>query len=315
VTAMASSAEATTSEAAKRLRERATIASTSVGVILVGVKVLAWLLTGSVSLLSSLLDSLLDVAASGVNLLAVRHAITPADREHRFGHGKAEPLAGLAQAAFIAGSAALLLVQAIQRLYSPVQISHFGFGIGVMVFSIVVTVALVAYQRYVIRRTGSIAISADELHYRSDVILNGSVIVSLVTSEVLGWRYADPLFGAAIAIWILYSSWQITRASLVQLMDRELPDEERARVRAIAEAHPEVKAVHDLKTRAAGPTSFIQLHIEMDPAMTLMRAHRVSDEVEAKLLEAFPTAEIIIHQDPAGVEERRTFPGPKAARA
>jgi ferrous-iron efflux pump FieF len=297
----------------KRLRQRATYASTAVALLLIAVKVAAWLATGSVSLLSSLLDSLLDLAASVVNLLAVRHAVTPADREHRFGHGKAEPLAGLGQAAFIAGSAALLLVEALRRLVTPAPVTNYGVGVGVMLFSIAATILLVRYQRHVVAETGSVAISADELHYRGDVILNGSVIVSLLLSKLVDWPYADPLFGAGIAIWILYSSYRITSASLVQLMDRELPDEDRARIRRIAEAHPEVKSVHDLKTRAAGPTSFVQMHIEMDPAMPLSRAHAVSDEVEKKILEAFPTTEVIIHQDPEGIEEHQAFPAPKAA--
>jgi ferrous-iron efflux pump FieF len=312
VTAVIAETSATSSERANRLRQRATYASAGVALVLIAVKLVAWLMTGSVSLLSSLLDSLLDSAASILNLLAVRHAITPADREHRFGHGKAEPLAGLGQAAFIAGSAALLVVQAVQRLFDPPELSHYGVGIGVMVFAIVATLGLVRYQRYVVAETGSVAISADRLHYTSDVLLNGSVIVSLLVSSVLGWRYADPLFGAAIAVWIVYSAWQIASASLVQLMDRELPDAERARIRKIAESHPEVRAVHDLKTRASGPTSFVQLHLEMDGAMTLARAHEVSDEVEKQILEEFPSAEIIIHQDPAGINEPRlSFPPAK----
>jgi len=178
-----------------------------------------------------------------------------------------------------------------------------------MVFSIVVTLGLVRYQRYVVARTGSLAIGADELHYRGDIILNGSVILSLILSGVLGWPLIDPVFGVAIAVWIVYSSWQIAKRSLTQLMDREMPDEERARIRAIALGHHEVSAVHDLRTRAAGPTAFVQLHIEMDGDMTLARSHTVSDEVEARILEAFPNAEVIIHQDPSGVEEvRRSFP-------
>jgi len=298
---------------ANRLRRRATYASTGVALLLIAVKVAAWLATGSVSLLSSLLDSLLDLAASLVNLIAVRHAITPADREHRFGHGKAEPLAGLGQAAFIAGSAALLLVEAFRRLLDPVRVAHFGIGIGVMLFSIVATILLVRYQRHVIRETGSVAISADELHYRGDVILNLSVIASLLLSHLIDWPYADALFGAGIAIWILYSSYRITGASVVQLMDRELPDDERRQIRRIAEGHADVVSVHDLKTRAAGPTSFIQMHIELDPAMPLARAHQISDEVEAKIREAFPHAEVIIHQDPAGIEEHQAFPAPRQA--
>jgi ferrous-iron efflux pump FieF len=289
----------------ERLRRRATYASTGVAVALIAVKLFAWGSTGSVSLLSSLLDSLLDAAASLLNLFAVRHATTPADREHRFGHGKAEPLAALGQSAFIAGSAALLLAQAIERLINPVPVSHSGIGIAVMVLSIVATIVLVRYQRHVVEHTDSLAIAADSLHYRGDVVLNGSVIVSLLLTELLGWRYVDPLFGVGIAVWIIYNAWQIASGALVHLMDREFPDEERARIRALAQAHPEVRAVHDLRTRAAGPTSFIQLHLEMDGGMTLSRAHEVSDEVERNIRAAFPAAEVIIHQDPEGVEEPR----------
>jgi ferrous-iron efflux pump FieF len=292
-----------------RLRLWATNASVGVAVLLVTVKTAAWVATGSVSMLSSLLDSGLDTAASIVNLLAVRHAVTPADREHRFGHGKAEPLAGLGQAAFIAGSAALLLVEVAQRLVSPVIVTHADIGIVVSVVAIAATLGLVRFQGYVVAATGSLAVGADALHYRSDLVLNSAVILSLVLASQFGWHYADPLFGAGIALWILWSAWQIVRQSLTQLMDRELPDEDRARVRALAEAHPEVKSVHDLRTRTAGPTSFIQLHLEMDGRMTLARAHEVSDAVEKDILAAFPQAEVMIHQDPEGIEEpRRSFP-------
>jgi ferrous-iron efflux pump FieF len=292
-----------------RLMKRATYASVTVAAVMISVKFAAWVMTDSVSMLSSLLDSLLDAAASLLNLIAVRQAVTPADREHRFGHGKAEPLAGLGQAAFIGGSAVFLFIEAAHHILQPVPTLNTGLGMGVMAFAIAVTVALVIYQRYVVRHTGSLVVSADELHYRSDVILNASVIVSLAISGFLGWPYADPLFGIAIGIWIIWGAWRVARKALVQLMDRELPDEDRARIRAIALEHPEVMAVHDLRTRAAGPTAFIQVHIEMDGNMPLAEAHRVSDEVEAALLSAFPRAEVIIHQDPAGVEEsHRVFP-------
>ena len=292
-----------------RLMKRATYASVTVAAVMISVKFAAWVMTDSVSMLSSLLDSLLDAAASLLNLIAVRQAVTPADREHRFGHGKAEPLAGLGQAAFIGGSAVFLFIEAAHHILQPVPTLNTGLGMGVMAFAIAVTVALVIYQRYVVRHTGSLVVSADELHYRSDVILNASVIVSLAISGFLGWPYADPLFGIAIGIWIIWGAWRVARKALVQLMDRELPDEDRARIRAIALEHPEVMAVHDLRTRAAGPTAFIQVHIEMDGNMPLAEAHRVSDEVEAALLSAFPWAEVIIHQDPAGVEEpHRVFP-------
>jgi len=301
-----------TLERAGTLMRRATYASLSVAGVMIVVKLGAWLATDSVSLLSSLLDSLLDGAASLVNLVAVRQALVPADREHRFGHGKAEPLASLGQSAFIAGSAVLLLIQALQHVLKPVPISNTGIGIGVMVVAIVVTVVLVLYQRSVVRRTRSLAVSADELHYRADLVLNGSVILSLVATSTLGWVYIDPLFGAAIAFWILWGAWKVANKAIVHLMDRELPDAERERIRAIALAHPEVRAVHDLRTRAAGPTAFIQIHLEMDGALTLSEAHRISDHVEAQILAAFPRAEVMIHQDPEGIDEpRRTFPPPR----
>jgi ferrous-iron efflux pump FieF len=291
------------------LMRRATYASISVAGAMVLVKLVAWLLTDSVSLLSSLLDSLLDAAASLVNLVAIRQALVPADREHRFGHGKAEPLASLGQAAFIAGSAVLLLVQALQHLLTPAPVSNTGIGIAVMVFAIAVTLVLVGYQHYVVRRTGSLVVSADELHYRADLILNGAVIVSLVATAELGWLYVDPVFGGAIGLWIIYGAWRVAQKAIVQLMDRELPDDARRRIREIALAHPQVKSVHDLRTRASGPTAFVQIHLEMDGALTLKEAHRISDAVEADILAALPNAEVMIHQDPEGVEEpRRTFP-------
>ena len=294
--------------AAQSLRLRAIYASLAVASVLIVAKFTAWVGTGSVALLSSLVDSLVDAAASLVGFFAVRHAAVPADREHRFGHGKAEPLAALGQSAFLVGSAVLLMAEAIRRLVSPTAVTNPPAGIAVMVFSIAITFALVAYQRHVVRHTGSLVIGADELHYRGDIILNFSVIATLVIGNMFSLPLLDPLFGAAVGVWIIYSAVKIARLSLTQLMDRELPDSERARVRAIAESHPDVAAVHDIRTRVAGPTAFIQLHIEMDGEMNLLRAHEISDDVEARLSRAFPHAEIIIHEDPAGIDERVTFP-------
>ena len=298
---------------AHRLRTRATYAALAVAGVLIAAKFAAWLGTGSVALLSSLVDSMVDAVASLVNFLAVRHAAVPADREHRFGHGKAEPLAALGQSAFLVGSAVLLMAEALRRLLAPVPLERAGGGIAVMVFSIVVTLGLVAYQRHVIRETGSIAIGADEVHYRSDLLLNASVIAILALGSLLQAPILDPLFGGAIGLWIIYGAVRIARLSLVQLMDRELPDDVRAQVRRIAEAHPQVTAVHDIRTRVAGPTAFVQLHLEMDGDMSLLQAHRISDAVEADLRRAFPHAEIIIHEDPAGIEEPVRFPAPTAA--
>ena len=299
---------------AQRLRLRATYASLGVALVLIAAKLVVWIGTGSVALLSSLVDSLVDAAASLVTFFAVRHATVPADREHRFGHGKAEPLAALGQSAFLVGSAVLLMFEAVRRLVSPAAIEDPTAGIAVMVFSIVVTFGLVAYQRHVVHHTGSLAIGADELHYRSDLALNLGVIATLAIGNLFRAPILDPLFGGAVGLWIIYNAAKIARLSLVQLMDRELPDEERARVRAIAESHPEVTAVHDIRTRIAGPTAFIQLHLEMNGAISLLRAHEISDAVEAQLQAAFPHAEIMIHEDPAGIEERVVFPSRTVAR-
>ncbi|RMD61541.1 MAG: cation diffusion facilitator family transporter [Alphaproteobacteria bacterium] len=281
----------------------ATYASVSVAGTLIVVKFAAWVLTDSVSLLSTLIDSLLDAAASLVNLFAVRHALAPPDREHRFGHGKAEPLAALGQSTFIAGSALFLVIEAGQRLYEPQPVQRGEVGIGVMVFAIVVTFALTRFQAHVVRRTGSVAIRADSLHYVGDLLVNAAVIVALVLSAQLGWIYADPLFGIAIAAYILRTAWIIARGAMDMLMDRELPDAERERIKQIVLAHREVTALHDLRTRVSGPRIFIQVHIEMDGDMSLYRAHEIADTVEAALRAAYPDAEVIIHQDPAGLEQ------------
>jgi len=287
------------------LMRRATYASVATAVLLVAVKLVAWHLTGSVALLSSLVDSMLDALASTLNLVAVHHALAPADREHRFGHGKAEPLAGLAQAAFIAGSAVFLVAEAVSRLLRPQPIEQAALGVGVMLFSLGMTLVLVQYQRRVVRRTGSVAIGADLLHYVGDVLVNGGVIAALVLSSLFGWTLADPLIALAIAAYILKAVWDIVARSLAQLMDRELPDADRARIVTIGRRHPQVRDLHDLRTRVSGQTTFIQLHLEMDGALSLERAHAIADEVHADLTKAFPDAEILIHQDPAGIEEPR----------
>ena len=290
---------------AARLLRLATTASVATACLLIVLKLVAFLLTDSVSILSTLVDSLLDAAASIVTLIAVRPALVPPDREHRFGHGKAEPLAALGQAAFITGSAIFLVIEASQRFVSPRPLTHGDIGIGVMVFSILATLALVSFQRYVIRRTGSLAIKADSLHYVGDILINGAVIVALLMTAQFGWPYVDPVFGMAIAAYILFNAWQIATGALDMLMDRELPEQERQRIRDIALAHASVVGIHDLRTRTSGPQIFIQAHIEMDGGLSLLKAHSIADEVEDELRRAFPGAEVILHQDPYGVEEPR----------
>ena len=288
---------------AARLMRTATYASVSVAITLIIVKVAAWILTDSVAILSTLIDSLLDALASVVTLLAVRHALQPADREHRFGHGKAEALAGLGQAAFITGSAVLLLVEAIRRLFTPQAVTNEFIGIGVMGFSIALTLGLVLYQQYVVRKTGSVAIGADRLHYVGDLLVNAAVIGALLATSLLGRSWIDPALALLVAAYILWSAWRIVRDVLDILMDRELPDDERRRIREITLAHGAVQNLHDLRSRRSGTDTFIQLHIELDGAMSLLQAHEVADAVEADIRKAFPGAEVIIHQDPAGIEE------------
>jgi len=290
-------------ERVARLLRRATYAAVGTALALVVVKTTAWFLSGSITVLSSLVDSVADVAASGINLLAVRHALTPADREHRFGHGKAEPLAGLGQAAFIGGSALFLGLQAADRLMNPQPIAHAPAAIGVMLFSLAATCGLILVQRHAARATRSIAVQADAVHYASDFLSNGATILALVLATQLGWLWADPVLGVVVAGIILWSGIGIARTAFDQLMDHELPEADRAKVRAIALAHPKVQAIHELKTRAAGTWRFIQFHLELDGGMTLNEAHAIADQVEAAVMQAFPGAEVIIHQDPAGVAE------------
>jgi ferrous-iron efflux pump FieF len=297
----------TSTEQAARLLRLATVASVSVAVTLILAKSGAWWLSGSVSLLATLIDSLLDAAASLLNLVAVHHALSPADREHRFGHGKAEALAGLGQSVFILGSAVFLLIEAIRRLVEPVVPEALGPGLAVMGFSIVLTLGLLGFQRHVVRMTGSTAIQADALHYRTDLLVNAAVALALGLSA-WGWPGFDALFAGLIALYILRSAWDILRQSFDHLMDRELPDADRARIIALAGAHPEVRGLHDLRTRRSGIARFIQLHVELDDHLPLIEAHRISDEVVARVVEDYPGAEVIIHIDPVSVAPFESTP-------
>ena len=281
-----------------RLMRWATYASVTTALVLIVVKIGAWFITDSVSILATLIDSSLDVLASLVNLVAVRHALQPADREHRFGHGKAEALAGMGQAMFVAGSAGLLLLQAVGRIIHPQEIkAGLEIGIGVMIFSIVATLALISYQQYVIKHTNSTAIKADRLHYKTDLLVNASVIIALLLT-FYGWSGFDAVFALGIAIYILYSAWEIVKESIDLLMDHELPDEEREKIRAIVLKHPETQGLHDLRTRRSGTKIFIQLHLELDSTLSLFAAHQITNEVEQGLLSLFAEVEVIIHQDP-----------------
>jgi ferrous-iron efflux pump FieF len=288
---------------------RAATASMAVSLVLVSIKTFAYFASHSVAMLASLADSALDLFTAGLNLFAIHEALAPADREHRFGHGKAEPLAGLAQGAFITASALFLVIQAAQRLISPQPIDHGLAALIVMLISIAAAIGLILYQRHVVERTGSVAVSADQTHYIGDLVTNVGVVIAILLAVELGWVLADPIIALFVAAVLVGSAWIVFRKSLDQLMDHELPDAEREKIIGIVRAHPEVISLHDLRTRAAGLYTFIQVHIELDPDMPLSRAHAVSDAVEHELCTAFDKAEVIIHQDPAGLEQ---VPGPSA---
>lgn len=285
-----------------RLMQRAAWAAVATAALLITLKTIAYIATDSIAMMASLADSALDIFASSVNLLAVRASLMPADAEHRFGHGKAEPLAGLAQSAFIGGSVAFLLIESVSRLLEPHPIERGSWAIVVMVISIIATFALVSFQQYTVARTKSLAIGADRLHYFGDLLTNLGVIAGVVLSSQFGILIADPIIGIVVAGILAWSALHVFTTSYNQLMDRELPDSDRDRIKTVVMRHAEVRNMHDLRTRASGSSAFIQLHLELDPAISLMRAHEVSDAVEHDLLGAFPNAEVIIHQDPAGVE-------------
>jgi ferrous-iron efflux pump FieF len=290
-----------------RLLRLATTWSVATAGLLIVVKFGAWLETGSVSLLASLIDSLMDVAASLINLVAVRYALRPADEEHRFGHGKAESLAALTQAAFITGSALLLSFEAVDRLLHPRAIEQPLIGIWVMVFAIVATLLLLGVQRHVVAKTGSLAIKADSVHYLTDLLTNMATIAA-ITLAMIGWTQADALFGMAIAVYILWSAIKIGIGAAQHLMDHELSGDEQQKILDIALSHPDVRGVHELRTRQSGQTRFIQLHVELDGSMLLSRAHHIGDDVEAMIKQAMPGADVLIHQD-AGDDSPPDHPG------
>lgn len=281
------------------LMRRAALASVCVSLFLVGIKAFAYFASHSVALLASLADSALDLFISFVNLLAIRHSLIPADAEHRFGHGKAEPLAGLAQGAFIAASALFLVTESVGRLLNPQPVTHGVAALVVMCIAIAATIGLVIYQRRVVAQTGSIAVAADRLHYAGDLFSNLGVVLALVAASALGWLWPDPVIAIGVALMLLYSAWGVGRQSLDQLMDREMPDAARANIRAIALGHAMVRGVHNLKTRQAGISTFIQLDLVLDGTLSLAQAHAVSQQVQDAIAAAYPGADIVIHQDPA----------------
>ena len=285
-----------------KLTSRAAMASVSMAIGLLGLKAWASIETGSIAMLGSLADTGLDIIASLVTLYSVKLAAQPADQDHRFGHGKAEALAALFQTGIIVASALAIGWRGISLIGNDAKPSHPELGIAVSIVAIIATLILITYQRYVVKQTGSVAIHADHVHYSSDVALNASVIAALVLDSILGVRGADPLFGVAIAAWLLWHAREVASTAIDQLMDKEWPPEKRARFLSVAESHPELRGIHDMRTRTSGAHDFVQFHVWVDPEMTVLNAHRVMDEVEAKLMAEFPGTEVLIHPDPEGHE-------------
>lgn len=290
-----------------RLLRLATRASVAVASLLIVTKAIAWWLSGSISMLAGLTDSLLDGVTSFLNLLAVHYALRPADEDHRYGHGKAESLAGMAQALFIGVSAVLIAFQAFDRLKHPEPVNAPWISIAVIVFSLVMTVGLLILQHRVIKATGSNAVRADSLHYRSDLMLNGSILVALVFAAV-GFSQLDAWFGLGIAVYILWSAFQIARESFSVLMDEELPTDVSENMLALACAVPGVLGAHDLRTRISGNIWFVQLHLELPGQLSLLDAHTLSDQVAAAIENAYPRAEVLVHADPQEVVKPKAAP-------
>lgn len=283
-----------------RLLRLATYASVGTASILVALKAWAWQITDSVSLLSSLADSGLDVLASLITFFAVRVALKPADQEHRFGHGKAEGLAALAQSVIITASAAYVLIETVNRILNPADVERAGLGITVMLASVALTLALVSVQGYVRRRTKSTAIAADAMHYKTDLVINLGVAAAIAVSTLPGGRLADPLVAAAVIAYLLFGVWKIAKQALDILMDREIPDGDRERIARLAESHPRVRDIHDLKTRHGGSNYIVQFHVLLDASLSLTEAHEILDDVEERIRAEFPDCELLLHPDPEG---------------
>ena len=289
------------------LTRNAALASVSVALLLIALKGYAAWTTHSVAMLGSLADSGLDLVASLVTLYGVRLAAEPADTDHRFGHGKAEAIAALFQVVLITVSALGIAARAINRLLHNVPTANAESGIGVSLIAIAATLLLVAYQRRVIRATGSVAINADNVHYQSDLLLNGSVIAALLLDQYAHVSGADPLFGIAIALWLAWGAYRASNQAIDQLMDREWPEDRRQHFLRVASQHPQLKGIHDLRTRTSGAHDFVQFHVWVAPEMTVLEAHRVMDEIEAKLEQEFPGVEVLIHPDPEGHADREAI--------
>lgn len=286
---------------AETLLKRATTASVCVAITLIGLKTWGYIESGSVAIFGTLLDSVMDSLSSIIIFAAVRLSIVPADDDHRFGHGKAEAIAGLLQAFVIAASSLLLLYEVFDKITNPVQIVQTDLGIAIIVVSIVLTAMLVIYQKYVAKKTKSIAIEADGMHYTGDILLNLGVVFALVLGGYFDMIYADPIFGAIACLYLLHSAYQVFVISADMLMDKELDDDEKQKIIDIIKSHDRVIDIHELRTRYSGLDMFIQFHMELEQGISLYDAHNISDQVEDEIMKTYPNAEVFIHADPEEV--------------
>ena len=292
-----------TLEQSAALTRRVTQLSVGTAAVLSLIKAAAWMASGSISMLASLADSGLDLIAALATFFAVRYAVAPPDAEHRYGHGKAEAFASLLQAGLVFASAALIGEAAVQHLLHPAPISAQGWDMGVMVISILLTGALVVAQGRVLNQAKSVAVSGDRLHYAADLASNLVALVAIGATLVLHRPEADAVGGLIVAAWLVWGAVGVFRASSVELMDHELPDEDRARIASLMTQEPGIADVHQLRTRASGPYVHIQMHADLDPSLSLIQAHRLMVAAEKRVLDAFPSADIIIHPDPRGQAE------------
>ena len=283
-----------------QLNRRAALASIAVALLLLGMKAWAVWSTGSTAMLGSLADTALDLVASCATLAGVWIAAMPADEDHRFGHGKAEALAAMVQVMLITVSAFGLAARAVQQWLAGGRTAQAEDGIVVSAIAMAATLALLAYQRFVIARTGSVAIATDHVHYQSDLLLNLAVIAALALDQYAGVAGADPLFALAIAAWLGWGAWRASQAAIEQLMDQEWPEAKRQRFVELAAQHPELHNLHDLRTRTSGARDFVQFHVDLPGTMTVGEAHDIIDRVERDLCRHFPRMELLIHIDPAG---------------
>lgn len=281
-----------------RLMKAAGIASVCASGVLLCLKAATVLMTGSVAVLSSLLDSLQDSLTSLVNLVAVTQATAPADKKHRFGHGKAQALGCVVQAFIMTAASAILLVGAVERFFDPRPVEHIRMGVWIMGVALLLTSALVFFQTFVLRRTNALSIKADRLHYTGDILMNGGVIVSILAGYYLNWVHVDALFGIGVSTYLFWISYRLITESFAMLMDAEMPPEFRHQIQTLATAFPEVKTIHDLKTRLSGSHIFIQFNIHMNPRLTLEKAHAVVCRIEKAIQKRFPDSEAIIHPEP-----------------